>query len=220
MARDHDATYAARCAAAYTPRARWRSRAATVQHEHQRDGNVQRHRRGEVDHHQARDHENIAVGEVDKAQNAVDHRVADGDKGVLSAHRDTADRRYGRTVPDKVMEDILPCVVHDSADRVEKPSTPWSETLSMPPEGSAEAGGDSAARQHEYCAVLWSQSTPWQWSRSPSCPSVCCTVLTYGRCRGWRRRCRRSAISPVTPVIGDVRAEPRVRRWDRRSRQP
>ena len=59
------------------------------EHDHQRNGCVERHRRGEVDHQKTRDHENIAVGEVDKAQDAVDHRVADGDKGVLSAHRDS-----------------------------------------------------------------------------------------------------------------------------------
>ena len=33
------------------------------------------------------DHEDIAVRKVDKAQNAVDHRIADGDQRILAAGR-------------------------------------------------------------------------------------------------------------------------------------
>ena len=39
------------------------------------------------------DHEDIAVGEVDHAQDAVDHRVAEGDEGVHAAQRGTADEQ-------------------------------------------------------------------------------------------------------------------------------
>ena len=40
-----------------------------------------------VDAQQARDHEHIAVGKVNKSQYAVYHRIADGDKSVLAADR-------------------------------------------------------------------------------------------------------------------------------------
>ena len=39
------------------------------------------------------DHEDVAVGEVDHAQDAVDHRVAEGDEGVDAAQRGAADEQ-------------------------------------------------------------------------------------------------------------------------------
>ena len=46
---------------------------------------VDRHHGGNIDPQQARDHEHVAVGEVDQAQDAVDHRVADGDERIQAA---------------------------------------------------------------------------------------------------------------------------------------
>ena len=37
------------------------------------------------------DHENVAVREIDHADNAVDHRVADGDQAVDRTERDAVD---------------------------------------------------------------------------------------------------------------------------------
>ena len=37
-------------------------------------------------------HENVAVGEVDQAQDAVNHGVSDGDQGVLPAQRDAGEQ--------------------------------------------------------------------------------------------------------------------------------
>jgi hypothetical protein len=46
------------------------------------------------DDHQAdigADHVNLAVGEIDHADDAVHHRIADGDQGVDAAQRQTVD---------------------------------------------------------------------------------------------------------------------------------
>ena len=39
----------------------------------------------------AADHEDVAVGEIDHADDAVDHRVADGDQAVDRTERDAVD---------------------------------------------------------------------------------------------------------------------------------
>ena len=39
----------------------------------------------DVNHNEARDHEHIAVGKVDEPQDAVNHRIADGDKRIQAA---------------------------------------------------------------------------------------------------------------------------------------
>ena len=54
----------------------------------QRDGNGQRQGSGGVHHQKACHRKDIAVGKVDEAQDAVHHRVADGDQRILAAHRD------------------------------------------------------------------------------------------------------------------------------------
>ncbi len=53
--------------------------------DHQGHGHRQGQAGAEVDHDEAGHHEHVAVGEVDEAQDTVDHGVADGDQGVLSA---------------------------------------------------------------------------------------------------------------------------------------
>lgn len=57
------------------------------QHEHERNGHIHRQRRAHEHHHQACTHEHVAVCEVNQAQDAVDHRVADGDERILAADR-------------------------------------------------------------------------------------------------------------------------------------
>ena len=56
--------------------------------QHQRDGKAQRKGCGEKNHKHAGHHEHVAVGEVDQAQDAVDHRIADGDQSILASHGD------------------------------------------------------------------------------------------------------------------------------------
>ena len=70
----------------------------------QGDGQGQPHG-GQVDGDQAGDHEHVAVGEVDQAQNTVHHGVADGDQGVLTSHGD-AGEQYGNSIFHK---GFLPC---------------------------------------------------------------------------------------------------------------
>ncbi len=41
---------------------------------------------------EAADHEDVAMGEIDHADDAVDHRVADGDQAVDGAQRDAVDQ--------------------------------------------------------------------------------------------------------------------------------
>ena len=54
-----------------------------------RNGDVPWQRRHGENHEVAGHHEDISMGEVDQAQDAVDHRVADGDQCVGTAERDT-----------------------------------------------------------------------------------------------------------------------------------
>ena len=65
------------------------------QHQEQRErdrGHPDRHQRQERDQRdEGADHEHVAVGEVDHADDAVDHRVADGDQAVDRAERDAVD---------------------------------------------------------------------------------------------------------------------------------
>ncbi len=75
------------------------------QYQHQRHGHCQRNAGGEIDHHQARHHEHVSVGEVDQAQDAIDHGIANGDQGVLSA-QGHAGEQDGNGV---LHEGTLPC---------------------------------------------------------------------------------------------------------------
>ena len=65
--------------------------------DHQRNRDVQGQRCRQVHHHQSGYHEDVAVGEVDQAENAVDHGIADGDQRILSADGDSRDDigKYG-----------------------------------------------------------------------------------------------------------------------------
>ena len=55
------------------------------QHQHQRNRQIHRQRRGRIDHNQSCDHEDITVGKVNQSQNTIDQRVADGNECVLTA---------------------------------------------------------------------------------------------------------------------------------------
>ena len=55
------------------------------QHQHQRNRQIHRQRRGRIDHNQSCDHEDITVGKVNQTQNTIDQRVADGNECVLTA---------------------------------------------------------------------------------------------------------------------------------------
>ena len=57
-----------------------------------RNRRVDRHHGGNIDAQQARDHEHVAVGEVDQAQNAVDHGIANGDQRQLPTKRNAAEQ--------------------------------------------------------------------------------------------------------------------------------
>ena len=61
------------------------------QHDDGGNGDVQRHGSREIDHDQACDHEDIAVREVDQAQDTVDHGVADRDERILAAGGNTGE---------------------------------------------------------------------------------------------------------------------------------
>ena len=58
---------------------------------HPGDAGAAEDREGD-DGHERADHVNLAVGEVDHADDAVDHRVADGDQPVHAAERDAVDQ--------------------------------------------------------------------------------------------------------------------------------
>ncbi len=45
--------------------------------------------RGGVVADEGPDHEDIAVGKIDKAQDAIDHRIAERNQGINTAERDT-----------------------------------------------------------------------------------------------------------------------------------
>ena len=62
------------------------------QDQHQRKRYVHGHRCAGIDHDKTRHHENIAVGEVDQAQNAVHQRIADRDQRILTAGSDAVDK--------------------------------------------------------------------------------------------------------------------------------
>ena len=47
---------------------------------------------------EAADHENIAMGEIDHADDAVDHRVADGDQAVDRAEHEAVDQLLGEII--------------------------------------------------------------------------------------------------------------------------
>ena len=91
------------------------------QDQHQGDGRRQGQAGGEVDHHQARHHEHVAVGEVNQAQDAVDHGIPNGDQGVLSA-QGHAGEQNGNGV---LHEGTLPCRfdMGHAEDRLEKGRT-------------------------------------------------------------------------------------------------
>ena len=65
------------------------------QGDHDEDGHPHRHS-GEggrqIDHHDTRQHEQVAVGEVDELQDAVHHGVADGHQRELSACGESSDQ--------------------------------------------------------------------------------------------------------------------------------
>ncbi len=63
------------------------------QEQRQRDrGDADRQQRQEGDQRdEGADHEHVAMGEIDHADDAVDHRVADGDQAVDRAERDAVD---------------------------------------------------------------------------------------------------------------------------------
>ena len=61
------------------------------QHDDGGNGDVQRHGSREIDHDQACNHEDIAVREVDQAQDTVDHGVADRDERILAAGGNTGE---------------------------------------------------------------------------------------------------------------------------------
>ena len=62
------------------------------QHDDNGNRNVNGNRRGNVNAQQARDHKHIAVGKVNQTQNTVNHGVANGNQGQLTAKRDTAEQ--------------------------------------------------------------------------------------------------------------------------------
>src|SRR5262249_59380337 len=48
--------------------------------------------------HEAADHEDIAVGKVDHADDAIDHGVADGDQAVDRTKHETVDELLGEII--------------------------------------------------------------------------------------------------------------------------
>src|SRR4029077_11225434 len=58
---------------------------------------------------EAADHENIAMGEIDHADDAVDHGVADGDQAVDRAEHQAVDQLLGKIIH------VLPSLESDAA---------------------------------------------------------------------------------------------------------
>src|SRR6202044_1973760 len=76
---------------------------------------------------EGRDHEHVAMGEVHHADDAVDHRIADGDQAVDRTKRDAVD-------------ELLDEIVHASA-RLSNPGNSPGKTLT----GAWETGNAGAA---------------------------------------------------------------------------
>ncbi len=86
------------------------------------DGDIKRHRGVHVHHEKAGHRENIPVGEVDQPQDAVDHGVADGDQGILPAHRNPC-QNVGEKPFKPVQITFLPDF-HEGVLRCHQRSTP------------------------------------------------------------------------------------------------
>ena len=71
------------------------------EHYYKRYRQPQRHPGNGIDHHEARDHEHVAVGEVYEPEYAVDHSIADGYERVL-----TADGYAGEQIRQQLFKEI------------------------------------------------------------------------------------------------------------------
>ena len=54
------------------------------QNQHQRHGDVQRQRRGQVNHHNTSHHKHIAVCKVNQPQDTVNHGITNGNQRILT----------------------------------------------------------------------------------------------------------------------------------------
>jgi len=75
--------------------------------DHRNDGQPERHQDQERDQRdEAADHENIAMGEIDHADDAIDHGVADGDQAVDRAEHEAVDQLLGEIIHALPLETI------------------------------------------------------------------------------------------------------------------
>ena len=69
------------------------------QQDDRHDGQAERHQHQEADQRdKTADHENVAVGEIDHADDAIDHGVADGDQAIDRAKHEAVDQLLGEII--------------------------------------------------------------------------------------------------------------------------
>ena len=150
-------------------------------------GDADRHQRQEGDQRdEAADHEDVAVGEIDHADDAVDHRVADGDQAVDRAERDAVDELLDEIfhASDPLSGRVCSAANRRSAQRLQ------FRCLA----GARRAGQRGGRVRLCFCPAFGLLLRRWTRRSRSRCasaaPSPCSRSWRRGRC--WRRggRCR------------------------------